>query len=213
MKRTLFLAVAGGVGVAVAFFVFLRAKEPAMTCPNPLRAEPVRAARLRELLARAPAGHQLLQQLPSPLRICFGEVDVAVWRTDGIVVFPPSGQAREDAARLGHLLLHAVEGPPLPETVDRSRSCRGWARRAVAAEARAYTLELRLRRQFRVSQPRQRYPFEAQFWAAEHSRQNEVVRSYLLAHPAGSEGFIGYFNAYVQRCQQLQQAAGGGPGG
>ena len=165
--------------------------------------DPARATAIRALLATAKAGRGLWSRATVSLRICFIESGIPSITTDGVITLDRRATEAECATRLGHLLLHAAEGPPLPDRVAPSRSCAEVVHDALGAEARAHALELTLRRQLKVP-PRGGHPFEQAFWAAPAPRRVELLRAHFKAHPAGGPGLPGYVNAYTQRCMRLK---------
>lgn len=107
----------------------------------------------------------------------------------------------EGAARLGHLLLHAIEGLPMDPGRGRGRPCEARVAEAVRVEARAHALELELRRDLGVTAPRATFAFETAFWSAPPERRVEVIRAWLEAHPHGGAGVPGFVDAYGRACR------------
>ncbi len=174
------------------------------SCGHGQQEDPARAVRIRALLAGVEAGRGLWARAPGRLRICFIETGIASLSTDGVITLDRRAGDAECAARLGHLLLHAIDGAPLPAAIPPSRSCDLAVRHALEAEARAHALELTLRRQLGVP-PRTGHPFEAAFWAAPAGRRVELLRAHFVAHPEGGPGLPGYVNAYTRRCREMKQ--------
>lgn len=169
-------------------------------CRGSARADPERAQRIVELLASTTDGRDLLGRAPESPRICFNEHNPGAVTTEGIFWLDPRASEAESAARLGHLLLHRVEGGVPPPAGDRPRSCPEVVEAAAAAEARAHALELELRRELGVTSPRLTFPFERQFWAAPEPERVGVLRDLFLAHPDGAPGVLGVAAAYRHRC-------------
>ncbi|MBI4703967.1 MAG: hypothetical protein HY744_22900 [Deltaproteobacteria bacterium] len=207
MRRLAIGAAAATLAFAPAAGLLLGRRPPlaAAVCPAALRADAARASRVRVLLASTAEGRDVLRRVGGHTpRVCFGGDEAGVLRADGVLVLSPQCSEREQAARLGHLLLHAVEGPPFPVRPAPSRPCADLVAAAVRAEARAHALELRLRRELGVTAPRLPFPFEGAFWAAPAERQVEVVRTWLLAPPAGAGGPAGLAAAYARRCAEVR---------
>jgi hypothetical protein len=150
-------------------------------------------------LASAPAGRDLLARAPGPLRICFVEIPVAAVTTEGTFLLDPRTPDAESAARLGHLLLHQIEGGLNIEGAP-DRPCERVVDQAIWAEARAHALELELRRALGVTDPRRRFPFEDAFWAAPPEERVATLHHYFRAHPEGDSILPGFVSAYAARC-------------
>jgi len=114
----------------------------------------------------------------------------------GVVLLARSLGDAEAAARLGHLLQHRADGPLAP-----SAPCAVWVARALRAEARAWTVELSLRRELGVTEPSWRFPFEDAYRAAAAGQGAEVVHRWLVEHPDGAPGVPGVAAAYAARCE------------
>lgn len=178
--------------------------EPQARCGPGQHADAPRARRVRALLEKAPAGRGLRGRAPRRLRVCFIDEGIPSLSSEGVVTLLRQATDAECAARLGHLLLHAVEGPPLPETIPAARACAAVVGEALAAEARSHALELTLRRQLGVP-ARPDHPFEAAFWAAPAGKRVDLLRAHFRAHPEGGPGFPGYVSAYTSRCLSQKQ--------
>ena len=88
-------------------------------------------------------------------------------------------------------------------------SCEVITERALAAEAKALSLELGLRRAFGVpaSSARVQYTFEGDFWAAPEEAREGLVLAYLQAHPDGAPGIDALASGYARRCRDARDAA------
>jgi hypothetical protein len=150
----------------------------------------------------------VLERERSPALVCFAEVEIPTITTEGTITLGERETDAENAARLAHLLLHAIEGAPLPEGFDRSRPCASVVRDAVRAEARAHALELQLRRELGATDPRRSYPFERDFWSAPADRRLEVLESYFWAHPRGGGGLPAFVEELTRRCTTLKRRPG-----
>jgi hypothetical protein len=159
-------------------------------------------ARARSLVARlegAPEGAAIVGRMPAgAARVCFGKVPVSAVTPEGVVLLEVSLADAEAAARLGHLLLHVVEGSPAPRAGE--ADCDAAVRRALGAEAAALGLELRLRRALGVEAPAMRYEFEEGFWGAAPGDREALVLAYLEAHPHGGPGVDALAEGYRRRC-------------
>lgn len=176
------------------------------SCPGPTSSDAERAARVIAFARRSAEGRALLVRAAGA-RLCFGEVAPSVVTSDGAVLLDRRLGDAEAAARLGHLLHHVAEGAPLDEGATDGRPCEERVADALVAEGRALALELRLRRELGVRQPRVRYEFEAPFHRAPEDRRQALIVAYLEAHPEGAPGVDGLANAYLARCREAREAA------
>jgi hypothetical protein len=164
-----------------------------------------RTRRVLALLSTARAGRSLLERARRPLRVCHGHGIAPTITTEGALALDSAEQDAESAARLGHLLQHAVHGAPLSKSFDPARSCSALVREAIDAEASAHALELELRRALGVMHPRRVLPFEPAYWAAPAGQRLDVLRSYFWRHPGGGAGLPGFVDAYSRRCAEIQR--------
>jgi hypothetical protein len=138
--------------------------------------------------------------------VCFGRTDVSAITTAGTILLDARLGEAETAARLGHLLLHAVDGLPMAEPAKGGDAvdCDARVREALALEARAFALEFRLRRELGVGaggEPRTvPYEFEEPFWQAEAEAREPLVLRYLEEHPNGGPGVDAIAAGYASRC-------------
>lgn len=178
---------------------------PAPPCPAGFLDQLGRAEALRAALDGTEEGRALLDALGArQVGWCFGVIDVPVVQDDRVLLLDRRQDDPELAARAGHLLHHVVHGTPMPDTVEPDADCGAVVREALAREARAYALELRLRRALGVEGAR--YEFEAPFLAARAEDGEALILEYLLAHPEGGPGLDGLGAAYRQRCEVQQRA-------
>jgi hypothetical protein len=199
VKRRLGAALLLLAGLAPA----CRSQDPTRACPARFAPDPPRAAALVEALRAAPEGAALLGRAPSPF-LCFGPARVSSVTTDQVVLFDADLRGAEAAARLGHLVEHLAEGLPLGRVTD--EDCAVQVDRALAAEARALALELRLRRALGApSGDGRRLPFtfEDAFWAAPEDRREALVLADLRAHPDGGPGLDALASGYARRCADV----------
>lgn len=187
--------------------VFLAAcGKEAPACPAGMATMETRARGLRVLLERVPEGARVIGRVPAgAARVCFGRVPVSAVTPDGTVLLEASLGDAEAAARLGHLLLHVIEGPPMPALVPAAPAlsgaeCGAAVRRALVAEAGALALELGLRRALGVTAPALRYEFEQDFWRAPPEAREGVILAYLESHPGGGPGIDALAESYRRRC-------------
>lgn len=170
-------------------------------CPAPLQADGRRARALLERLRSRPEGDPIVARLRgrSPT-ICFGDPPFSAVTTDGVILMQSRLTEREAAARLGHLLVHVIEGLPMERPGP--GSCEQQVDEALGAEARALAVEIRLRRALDVGpDPALRYEFEAPFWQAAPDAREPVILHYLREHPDGGPGVDALASAYRQRCR------------
>ena len=106
----------------------------------------------------------------------------------------------EAAARLGHLLLHLIDGEPLD--LAGTGTCSEKVARALDAEATALATELRLRRALGVDAPVVRFEMESAFWAAPEAERTTLVRGYFDTHPDGAPGVRPLARLYTSRCER-----------
>jgi hypothetical protein len=190
-------------GLALSALALIGCGEPAPArpaCPDGLHEDESRAGRLVGLLDSTGPGRDLLRRAPALPRICFGDVAEPAITSEGVVLLDPRDDDGEAAARLGHLVLHVVEGLPMSGATGPERPCRERVDDAVRAEARAHALELELRRRLGVTRPRAPFAFENAYWAAPQDRRVEVIRAWFEAHPAGGGGVPGFVDAYGRAC-------------
>lgn len=173
----------------------------AFECPGTSEPDPERAERTEALLRITESGSSLLEQAPGSSRMCFGDTVNQGVTSEGVALLDSNVSDRENAARLGHLLLHASEGSPFPEDSDPSRPCSVLVDQAIEAEARAHALELVLRRELGVVHPATTYPFERDFWAASPDERVDLLRAYFQEHREGGEGVRGFVAEYTRRCE------------
>ena len=170
-------------------------------CPEAFALDEARAARVLDTLAASPSSRSLAARA-SELEptLCFGPADISLVRTDRVLLVDRRLPDDEAAARVAHLLLHLVDGPPL--RVPRSvRDCDAAVARAMDAEAVALARELDVRRELGVTRPVIRYEPEDAFRRAPAPERATLVREWLRAHPLGGEGVDALRPAYDARCR------------
>jgi hypothetical protein len=170
---------------------------PAPPCPFGYMDRVGQGELIMARLRTSEEGRQIADALgTTEVRFCFGDIEVPAV-TEGRLLLLTEGESVDVlAARTGHLLTHVLRGPPLPDDIPRGADCDALVRRALRAEARAYAIELRLRRDFGVME--QRYEFEAPFHRARDGER--VIYDYFRAHPEGGPGLDPLPTAYRQRC-------------
>jgi hypothetical protein len=172
-------------------------------CPAGLDADAPRAERVVVELGSVSAGRELLRAAAQPLNLCFAAGDAGAVRSDGVFVLPANWDDAEVAARLGHLLLHQIQGPPLPDSIPQDAECSALVRRAVRAEVEAHLLEATLRRDLRVTRTRPALAFEAALWAAQPAERGAVIARFLTTN----QGRPCLAAQYAQRCHAAQREA------
>jgi hypothetical protein len=115
--------------------------------------DPVRARRVRDLLATTETGRRLLAGPPGRLPIRFRHAPEPVITTDGTILLDPCMEDAASAARLGHLLQHAADGAVLPPGPRRSLDGGSWTDDPAGAEARAIAVEIEVRRTLGIKGP------------------------------------------------------------
>ena len=201
-RLTAFIVLALALGCA-------RAPE---TCPGGTAPDEDGARALIARLASTPEGEGVVRRLGSQApRVCVGRVPVSAVTTDGTILLDAALDEAEAAARLGHLLVHVVEGLPGAASAGGAAAggCDAEVARALAAEARALALELRLRRALGVRAPRLRYELEGDFWEAEPGAREGLILGYLAAHPGGGPGIDAIAEGYARRCRERERPEGG----
>lgn len=178
-----------------------RSADSGARCPPLFTANENRARRLWDRLDDAPEGAAVIARASSLPLVCFGQVDLSMVTTEGIVLFDNTLDDDEGAARLGHLLAHIVDGMPMGKPSD--ADCETQVNDALRLEAKSMSLELRLQRDLRVRAKRQAYEFEAGYWAAEESNREKFLWDYLRAHPNGAPGLDALANGYAKRCREV----------
>ncbi|MBI5488862.1 MAG: hypothetical protein HY905_16130 [Deltaproteobacteria bacterium] len=143
------------------------------------REDPPRAGRVRELLAGTEAGRRLLERTGPPPSIRFVAAPDPVLLADGTILLDPYATDAENAARLGHLLRHAVDGAILPPGPDAAATAEPWTDHRLELEAPAILLEIELRVALGVDHPRRSYPFESEIRAAPPADRLRLLRSWL----------------------------------
>lgn len=204
--RTLALAVVALLSSVVIVMVVTSihdahtiASGPAAPCPPGFVEQLGRGDALRARLRSTAEGSALLDVLgDTEVRFCFGEIEVSSIAEGRALVLDRDMDEAELAARVGHLLDHVVHGSPFPSELDHDADCDRVVHDAMVAEARAYAIEVRLRRALDV--PGVRFEFEAE--AARARDPEAVVLAYLLAHPDGGPGLDALAAGYYQRCQR-----------
>jgi hypothetical protein len=201
--------VKGRLGAALLLLAGLapscRPRDPPRACPARFALDPARAAALVEALRAAPDGAALLARAPAPT-LCFGPAAVSSVTTEGILLFDAGLRGPEAAARLGHLVDHLAEGLPMARPTD--EDCAIQVDRALAAEARALALELRLRRALGAPSGDGRrlpYAFEDAFWTTPDDRREALVLADLRAHPDGGPGLDALASGYARRCAEARR--------
>ncbi len=177
---------------------------PAAPCPAGFINQVGRADAIRARLRTRDEGRALLEALgETEVRFCFGHTDVPALAEGRVLVLDADWDGPSQAARVGHLLDHVVHGSPFPDTVGAGTDCERVVRDALTTEARAYALELRLRRALGVEEIR--YPFEAD--ANQSDNPLALVERYLVTHPDGGPGLDALGTGYRLRCERAREVA------
>ncbi len=200
------------LGAALVFltgFAACRTPDPPQRCPARFAEDATRGPALVEALRATTEGAGILARLPpSPApHICFGPATTSAITPEGVILFTADLQGPEATARLGHLLLHLAEGLPMARPT--AGDCATQVDVALAAEARALAVELRLRRELGAPAPsgngrRLPYAFEDAFWAAPPAGREALILAYLRAHPDGAPGLDALAAGYARRCAEAR---------
>lgn len=126
--------------------------------------------------------------------VCFGAGPSASVEGRNIELVA-SWQRREQTARAAHLALHRKRPPWDARSHD---SCETRVARALELEAEAHELELTVRQSLGVTT--QRYPFEAEYWAAAAPLRRAWLLGYFRSHPEGDGVVPGFASQYRARC-------------
>ena len=172
-----------------------------MSCPARFSADPARQARIASTLDASGEGRAVLARWGRPLPMCFGPVPASVVTEKGVLLMDAKLDDARAAARTAHLVTHLADG--LPALVKERGDCDARVEQALAAEARALGLELRLLRELRAPPP-EGGPWEVEivYFAAEPAAREAALRAYLRAHPDGAPGVDALAAGYAKRCAQ-----------
>ncbi|MDI1447560.1 hypothetical protein [Polyangium sp. 6x1] len=197
---------------APCFSLGCRSEAPrASTCPAGFRADTARAEAILAKVGELPAGARARDAALAKggVSFCFGRIGVSSVTTAGAVLIDEALGTEEAAARVAHLLTHVAEGLRVePARGEEDESCEVITERALAAEAKALSLELGLRRALGIgAEARVRYAFEENFWAAPEGAREGLVLDYLRAHPDGAPGIDALASGYARRCREARDAA------
>jgi hypothetical protein len=140
-------------------------------CPSAFAADERREAAVREVLASDPAGRALLAS-DEPVRICFGNLSPSVRVVTGQLLVDDRLSVNDAAARVGHLLVHGVDGSTRAGVSEHER---------LEAEVSAHMLELELRARFGAYGATPVLWFADAYWAAPPAGREGVVRAALGA--------------------------------
>lgn len=190
------------VVVALALLAFGVPRAPAPSpCPESTQPDGARLLRVVHRLAHSREGAALLRRVGHPPLTCFGPVDDGLLRSDGVLVLSNVADDAAAAARLGHLLLHQLEGFHFDDSD--ARPCSERIAEALTAEARAHALELRLRRALAAGGRLLPEEVESAYWMAGGDDAGvEVLRRHFASAGPG-----GLADAYARRCREGRRGA------
>jgi hypothetical protein len=172
-----------------------------VACPGRYSADPARQARIVDKLVSSEEGAAVVGRWGKPLRLCFGAVRSSVVTEQGVLLMDASLDDRRAGARVGHLVMHLADG--LPAIVAGEGDCGARVEQALAAEARALGLELRLLRELGAPPPAGGpWEVEAIHWAAPPEGREAALLAYLRAHPDGAPGVDALAAGYARRCEK-----------
>ncbi|MFK7984872.1 MAG: hypothetical protein AB8I08_02500 [Sandaracinaceae bacterium] len=176
------------------------ASAPAPPCPFGGIDQTSRSEGLLHALRATSEGAALLDELGHrEVRLCFSEDEHFGVVSDDRVLLLPSGESDPVlASRVGHLLDHVAHGMPFPAEPRPDASCDALIETALSREARAYGLEVRLRRSLGEVAPR--YEFEADLLQAPEDERSGIIMAYLRAHPDGAPNLDALVTGYRSRC-------------
>lgn len=197
-----------GALILVAIPVALALLSPSKSaCPPSFQLNPKRSAQLLQLLESTEEGQAILQDvahLPKDVQpaYCFGSISIPSVTDRHAVLLNASHPLAESASRLGHLLTHITGEMPMQKTAG---DCEAQVDRALSREAKAFEVELKLRKELGVGLPHAPRPalpfeFEAEFWKTPESERESLIKRYLIAHPDGAPGVDALASSYKKRC-------------
>lgn len=177
--------------------------EAPAVCTGRYSADPARQARILGRLGASAEGAAAVGRWGRPIRMCFGAVRSSVVTEQGVMLMDAKLDDARAAARVAHLVTHLADG--LPAIVAGEGDCDARVEQALAAEARALALELRLLRELEAPPP-EGGPWEVEgvHWAAPPEGREAAVLSYLRAHPDGAPGVDALAAGYARRCARGQ---------
>lgn len=177
-------------------------EERVARCPAGHTEDAPRAARIAARLASVAEGRALGRHLEGHV-LCFAPDGLGVISEERQLLLSEALGDGENAARVGHLLVHARDGLPLE--YGSVTDCDARVARALDREALAHVVEVRLQVALGVTPRHFAFEFAAEVMAADDDASAvALVRRYLNEHPTGAPGIDGLSAAYHQRC-----AAGG----
>jgi hypothetical protein len=159
----------------------------ASTCPEGTHLNPARAREVLSLVAAEDA------------TLCFGALWPSRIVTNGSYLLDERASLQETAAKVGHLHLHQREAARFDTLPTKREGCAAWVDELLVLEAKAYAVELRLRRDLQVNS--NSYEFEERFWATDDAQKEGVILAYLRAHPYGGGGIDALGAGYLSRCE------------
>jgi hypothetical protein len=130
-----------------------RPPEPApadVGCPDGTATDRKRSQTIFARLRAREEGRKLVAGLRRGPTICYGDVREGILRSDGVLVLQRDRGLPANAARLGHLIFHLVEGLPFDEAMARESelSCDALVKRAGEREKVSHDFENELRKAF-----------------------------------------------------------------
>jgi hypothetical protein len=166
-------------------------------CPPGHVEAPERAARIAARLTSAAEGRALAPHLESHV-MCFARDGLGAITGEHQLLLDSALDDGENAARVGHLLVHARDG--LPMEGDERDDCETRIARALDREAVAHVVEVRLQTALAVTPRHFAFEFAAEVMREDEPHAIALVRRYLVLHPMGAPGIDGLAAAYRQRC-------------
>ena len=163
-----------------------------------------RAGAVRTQLESVPEGRALLSNAALDVaRICFADDGPGVLVHGGTpaVVLSRRADANENAARLGHLLRHRLDGPPL-SIMGGAGDCDARVLAALTAEARGHAVEIRLRRALGVHSLGTVLPFEAALRSVSPAEQTRGILDFLLRNPNGTRSVPPFGADFRRGCRE-----------
>ncbi len=173
-----------------------------VSCPEGYTFSAEKSAAILTALKLTGEGKRLLGRVDDTVQLCFGAPDTPSMLSSGVMLLKSGTETAEDAARVAHLLVHRVEGPPFDAPAIGSRACDDLVNVAIKKEARAFAMEIRVREALGVVTPLRVYGFEPEVYRKNDAERAAFIERFLLEHPVGSQNVVGYVRLYGKLCER-----------
>lgn len=193
--------------IAVPVTLALLSPSPS-PCPPSFYSNAALEEQILKLLSTTAEGKGLQQNIQSQKhnkkpKICFGSIPVPALTDNFYILLNAKHSLPESASRLGHLYMHVLEGLPMHSA---ARDCDSRVDYALTKEARAFAVELRLRKALGLlsqenTPPALPFEFESAFWKSPELEREALIKNYLVEHPHGGPGVDALAASYLKRCK------------